>query len=78
VSDSGDRDFKKKESTQEKEFVARQEQESLRGLLHKLERDSDPSGTNSSAALDKILAAHGVKSSTKLQQDLLKWRQSSH
>lgn len=38
--DSGD--FRKKESAHEKEFVSRQERESLKALLQRLEKESDP------------------------------------
>lgn len=78
MSDSGERDFRKKESTQEKEFVSRQERESLKALLKKLETEADPDGSKAKAGLDKVLQEHGVKSNSKLHDALLKWRHSTH
>jgi len=70
-------DFKTKESAHEKEFATRQERQTLMELLSKMERDADPGDVKAKAALTAIFQSNGVKATSKLVSDLVRWKHTT-
>jgi len=77
LADEDSDDFKSKESAHEKEFATRQERQTLMELLSKMERDADPGDVKGKAALNAIFQSNGVKATTKLVSDLLRWKHTT-
>jgi len=69
---------RKKESSMEKDFVARQERETLKRMLNKMESDADPGHKKARAALEQQLQAKGVKVTPELLDSMIAWRQQAH
>ena len=74
LADDSSRDFKKKESAQEAEYASREERRTLADMLSRMERDADPDGSKAKAQLEPILQKHGVKSNSKILDDLISWK----
>jgi len=71
--------MRKKESQHETEFVKREEQRVIREMLMRQERESDPTGAKTAAALKSVLKKHGVSDNKQaLIDDLVNWRRVGH
>jgi len=65
---------KKKETQMEKDFVAREERDSLRRMLKRMEAQSDPGDKRAIADLEARFRKANVQLTEGLKQSLLEWR----
>ena len=78
LSDSGERDFRSKESSHEKEYATRQERATLMEMLSRMEKEADPGDVKAKKALDSIFKLNNVKHNQGLVDALLKWKHTSN
>ena len=77
LADDGD-SFKKKESSQEKEYASREERRTLMEMLSRMEREADPNDAKAKTALEQIFSMNHIKSNPNLVSALLKWKHTSN
>jgi len=73
-----DERLQRKDSQLERDFVNREERESIRNLLTKLDSIDDPDSSRAQRRLHDIMEKHGYQLPDHVIHDLLEWKASGH